>query len=105
VISGAFFAGKLIIYFGFDLGTLRTTPLPDRNALEMILEKLQKCVFYIFWWKHEMGFDALTFDELDFLLVTVQFCRKDTYRVFAEPVDLEEVRAFHFLAMLARVAN
>jgi len=31
-----------------DLGTARTTPLPDRKALEMILEKLQKFVLHIF---------------------------------------------------------
>ncbi|KAK3125130.1 hypothetical protein QOZ80_7BG0600550 [Eleusine coracana subsp. coracana] len=43
-------------------GTLRTTPLPDRNALEMILDKLQK---------------------------------KDTYAVFAEPVDPEELPDYH----------
>jgi len=45
-----------------DLGTARTTPLPDRKALEMILEKLQK---------------------------------KDTYGVFAEPVDPEELPDYH----------
>lgn len=39
-------------------GMTRTTPLPDRQALDMILDKLQK---------------------------------KDTYGVFAEPVDLEEL--------------
>ncbi|XP_037484773.1 uncharacterized protein LOC119363503 [Triticum dicoccoides] len=39
-------------------GMARTTPLPDRQALDMILDKLQK---------------------------------KDTYGVFAEPVDLEEL--------------
>ncbi|CAM0906029.1 unnamed protein product [Alopecurus aequalis] len=39
-------------------GTARTTPLPDRQTLDMILDKLQK---------------------------------KDTYGVFAEPVDLEEL--------------
>jgi hypothetical protein len=43
-------------------GTARTTPLPDRKALEMILEKLQK---------------------------------KDTYGVFAEPVDPEELPDYH----------
>jgi hypothetical protein len=31
-----------------DLGTARTTPLPDRKALDMILEKLQKFVAHIF---------------------------------------------------------
>lgn len=31
-----------------DLGTARTTPLPDRKALETILEKLQKFVVHIF---------------------------------------------------------
>uniref|UniRef100_A0A0D9WZD2 Bromo domain-containing protein n=1 Tax=Leersia perrieri TaxID=77586 RepID=A0A0D9WZD2_9ORYZ len=40
----------------------RTTPLPDRKALDMILEKLQK---------------------------------KDTYGVFAEPVDPEELPDYH----------
>nr|CAB3454432.1 unnamed protein product [Digitaria exilis] len=43
-------------------GTARTTPLPDRKALETILEKLQK---------------------------------KDTYGVFAEPVDPEELPDYH----------
>ncbi|CAL5072517.1 unnamed protein product [Urochloa decumbens] len=43
-------------------GTARTTPLPDRKALDMILEKLQK---------------------------------KDTYGVFAEPVDPEELPDYH----------
>ncbi|XP_062187380.1 uncharacterized protein LOC133890820 isoform X2 [Phragmites australis] len=43
-------------------GTARTTPLPDRKALDMILDKLQK---------------------------------KDTYGVFAEPVDLEELPDYH----------
>jgi hypothetical protein len=47
VILSAFFAGKFILSSGFDLGTLRTTPLPDRNALEMILDKLQKCALHI----------------------------------------------------------
>jgi hypothetical protein len=29
-----------------DLGMARTTPLPDRQTLDMILDKLQKCVFH-----------------------------------------------------------
>ncbi|KAG8080387.1 hypothetical protein GUJ93_ZPchr0007g6200 [Zizania palustris] len=43
-------------------GMARTTPLPDRKALDMILDKLQK---------------------------------KDTYGVFAEPVDLDELPDYH----------
>ncbi|XP_066329847.1 histone acetyltransferase gcn5-like [Miscanthus floridulus] len=43
-------------------GTARTTPWPDRKAMGMILEKLQK---------------------------------KNTYGVFAEPVDLEELPDYH----------
>ncbi|KAF2923021.1 uncharacterized protein [Oryza sativa Japonica Group] len=43
-------------------GMARTTPLPDRKALDMILDKLQK---------------------------------KDTYGVFAEPVDPEELPDYH----------
>lgn len=42
---------KLFLFFFWflpvDLGMTRTTPLPDRQALDMILDKLQKCVLYI----------------------------------------------------------
>jgi hypothetical protein len=31
-----------------DLGSTRTKPLPEQKALEMIFEKLQRCVFHIF---------------------------------------------------------
>lgn len=54
-----------------------------------------------------MGFVASSFNELDFspLVATVLFRRKDTYGVFAEPVDPDEVKNPYSFAMLAGVAN
>jgi len=96
-----YFVSRLV-----DLGTARTTPLPDRKALEMILEKLQKCVFHIF--VANARWDLLRqvlMSSISPPFATVLFRRKDTYGVFAEPVDPEEVKSPYSFAMLPGVAN
>ncbi|MQM04882.1 hypothetical protein Taro_037686 [Colocasia esculenta] len=69
--------------------------LPDKKMLEAILDKLQKCA-----WFPLRVFDICTFVALllaVYSLFSLQLlcCRKDTYGVYAEPVDPEELPDYH----------
>ncbi|KAL2322669.1 hypothetical protein Fmac_027048 [Flemingia macrophylla] len=57
-------------------------PLPDKRTLELILDKLQKYVFSV---PNFQCFSGLVFSS----------SWKDTYGVFAEPVDPEELPDYH----------
>jgi len=77
-------------------------PLPDKRTLELILDKLQKYVFPFPFFSVRGICGGVCFWVLflfsDFeLLRGLDDCRKDTYGVFAEPVDPEEVCQIFFL--------
>lgn len=77
---------------GAKLDSGPSTPLPDTKLLLFVLERLQKYVFGVLGLCFALpccGF-YIQFDECFFLLGQNSF-RKDTYGVFSEPVDPEEV--------------
>jgi bromodomain-containing protein 7/9 len=72
-----------------------TTPLPDKKLLVFILDRLQK------WVALALPFTPLAALEQSYLSVGFLFpCRKDTYGVFSEPVDDEEVCSWTRLFLL-----
>ena len=85
-----------------DLGSTRTKTLPDQKALEMIFEKLQRCMFHIFIANTRCDLlHEVLMSSISPHFTVVIFRRKDTYRVFVETVDPEEVRAhIHFPCFL-----
>lgn len=71
------------------------TPLPDKKQLELILDKLQKYGVSEFFPHFKLQYVD---NKFVYLLVWFWFqCgRKDTYGVYAEPVDPEEVLELEF---------
>ena len=74
-----------------------STPLPDKKLLLFILDRLQKCVFFPGSFQSFCIFVLLMFAFMVFseageiYFFSIYNCRKDTYGVFSEPVDLNEV--------------
>ncbi|KAK3232007.1 hypothetical protein Dsin_003888 [Dipteronia sinensis] len=72
-----------------------TTPLPDKKLLVFVLDRLQKFVsflvaaliFYLYYY-------VKVFLQLGFICLFI-ICRKDTYGVFSDPVDPEELPDYH----------
>ena len=78
-----------------------TQPLPDKKLLVFILDRLQKYVFFfsvfsfvfLGFFQKNLFVDCLRcFGFLQFTFAAfLNLCRKDTYGVFSEPVDINEV--------------
>ena len=64
-----------------------TTPLPNKKLLLFILDRLQKWVAFVL---PDLQLVQSQLQDSSSLCVLVS-CRKDTYGVFSEPVDPEEV--------------
>jgi len=79
---------------GAKLDSGPSTPLPDTQLLLFVLERLQKYVSRVLGFCFAVPYYGMVlciqFDDLIFLLKKLYF-RKDTYGVFSEPVDPEEV--------------
>lgn len=86
------------LWIGSPLESGPTPTLPDKKMLVVILDKLQKYVFFLY--NNLLCFLNLkknVFPGWPFLQFTVaNLCRKDTYGVFSEPVDIEEVMMYIF---------
>lgn len=78
---------SLFCFPGIRSDSSMPTPLPDRRMLEFILHKLQKCVIRSLILVSILSRGGLTDCTWFFALCG----RKDTYGVYAEPVDPKEV--------------
>lgn len=93
------------LWTGSQLESGPTTPLPDKTLLVFILDRLQKWVGFLLHmlWQSFISLRTIFLSDivaysLSFLLVWL-LCRKDTYGVFSEAVDPDEVIGDLFLCI------
>lgn len=79
-----------------------TTSLPDKKLLVFVLDRLQKCVVLALRFSFFKYYYVMLFNWGLIGLCVIYF-RKDTYGVFSEPVDPEEVLFFFWETSVAYV--